>query len=277
MIEHAQKKLSMLQQAAADAMALAQAAKRQTGEIERTLALKSGRASETEIQRTLDEHERALNLQQQRYRAWQDAEGLMTRLNGWVRGLPRSVVLEPVPTPIIAMNGNPSIVVGTLRAAISKLASEHHAIRVAGPTPDDARAQIRTLVETLGKRGKPRVVSQLGAVRVDGWMGDEISHGVPVPHVISLQTICWLAPQMVTDALERELGAVPADAHALPYDQRHERLAQLEQQIAELEYEEEFLIERAQRDGVTIERRFDQSPASILDVRPAAASAKVAA
>ena len=57
---------------------------------------------------------------------------------------------------------------------------------------------------------------------------------------------------------------------------RAPRLAEIEAQIFNLEIQEEAVIERAAKDGIVIERRFDQSPASILGVQ-IAPRARVAA
>jgi hypothetical protein len=154
-----------------------------------------------------------------------------------------------------------------VRSQIVALATEFHQIKTAGRTCDDARAQINALVQSLAARGRPRMDVQRGEVRVYGWMGDEISHGVPVPHVDNLQTICWLAPHMVIDKLDEMLEALPVDAHALPISERAERLAGIEEKIFDLEIQEECVVEAAAEDGVVIPRRSDASPASILGVR----------
>ena len=55
-----------------------------------------------------------------RYRAWQDAEQLVTRVNAWLRELPRGTRLEVAPTPLITMNGAPAVAVGEIRAKIAQ-------------------------------------------------------------------------------------------------------------------------------------------------------------
>lgn len=79
-------------------------------------------------------------------------------------------------------------------------------------------------------------------------------------------------------ALYRDLEALPRNDDALPISERASKLAEIEAQIFNLETQEECLIECAHQDGIILERRHDQGPASILGVQIAKPiSARVAA
>ena len=83
-------------------------------------------------------------------------------------------------------------------------------------------------------------------------------------------------PDTVIAKLDDAIEALPRNDDALPVSDRASRLAEIEEEIALLETREECLIEHAAKDGIVIERRFDQSPASILGVQ-IAPRARVAA
>jgi hypothetical protein len=73
--ESAQRKLAVLVQAASDAMALAQAAKRQTGDVEYRLQLLiNSKADESTLAKASAAIEAARDLQQARYRAYEERE-----------------------------------------------------------------------------------------------------------------------------------------------------------------------------------------------------------
>jgi hypothetical protein len=278
MIESAQAKLALLAQAAGDARALREAAKRQADDARnRVQALINAQAGEVEIAKAAEQVERAQDLMAVRHRKYEDAEQLCTRLRSWLNELPRDVVLEPVPAPTIALNGAaPQHVVGTIRAEIAKLAAEFHTIRTAPASPDDARRQVRELVARLGKKGAPRISTQFGKLDVYGWENPAQEFG-PTFHSITIATLCWAVPDVMIARLDETLDALPRNEGALPVSERASRLAEIEAEIMLLESREEHLIERAARDGVQIERRFDQSPASVLGVKVSAASARAAA
>lgn len=266
----ATKKLAALVQAAEDARALAFAAKDRVAVLEgKVLQLVNAHAGEVELAEAEEQAERAADLQQQRYRHWQDTETLVTRVTAWLTELPRNVTLETAPAPAVAMNGSPAVVVGGLRTQIANLLAEFHQVKLAPAPLDDAKRQVRELVAMLGTKGKPTIRTQFGELHVHGWQSDE-QFG-PTFHDMTIATLCWLAPQMVIDKLDEALEALPHNDDALPLSARASRLAEIEAEIALLEIQEEVVIERAAKDGIILERRHDQSPASILGVRIATA------
>src|SRR5215204_4470045 len=134
--EVATTKLAALVQAAEDAKALAFVAKERAGVLEgKVIQLHNAHGSVADIERAMQQAEQAQELQQQRYRAWQQQEELLTRVKAWLTELPRGTQLETVPAPVANLNGAPSVVVAEIRTKIGKLVSEHHAIQIAGPTP----------------------------------------------------------------------------------------------------------------------------------------------
>ena len=123
----AQRKLQQLSQQASDAMALRDAAKEQTGDVEhRAQLLINSKASEADVAKAMAAVEAAQDLGQFRYHAWQDTESLVTRVRAWLNELPRGTQLETVLAPTVAMNGTPAIVVGGL-AYPDRLASQRGA------------------------------------------------------------------------------------------------------------------------------------------------------
>jgi hypothetical protein len=84
-------------------------------------------------------------------------------------------------------------VVGTLRSEISKLAAQHHAIKTAPAPLDDAKRQC-VLVETLSKRGTPRITTQGGTLHVHGWSPEQVTGPAPLPVII--ETLAWVDPDV---------------------------------------------------------------------------------
>jgi hypothetical protein len=271
----AQQKLAALVQAAGDAQALAFAAKDRAEVIgTKIVQLHNARASDAEIARTAALHEAAQDLQQQRYRLWQDAEQLLTRVKAWVNELPRGTLLEAVPAPAVAMNGNPSVVVGELRSNIAALISQYHLVKLASAPLEDARQQVRDLVAKMAKAGTPRLTTQFGKLVVHGW--DSQQQFGPVVHSRLVEFLAWYDPDRMIAALDREVDAQPHDDAALPLAERASKLAEIEGEIAILEQREEFVITQAAKDGIVIARRHDQSPASILGVQIVRSAARAA-
>jgi hypothetical protein len=274
--DSAAKKLAALQLAASDARALAEAARTQASVLEaKVLQLHNGAADAGTIAKAAEQHERASDLQQSRYRAWQQREELVTRLKAWLGELPRNVTLETVPLPAVDLNGqSPTTVIGTVRSEIARLAAEYHDIRTADAPLDDAKRQVRELVSALGHKGKPVIHTQFGELHVRGWSGAE-QFG-PTFHDATVAMLCWLMPDTVIARLDEALEAMPRNDDALPVAERAAKLAEIERQIFQLELQEETLISAAAKDGTVVARRPDQSPASVLEVQIVASAARAA-
>ncbi len=263
----AQRKLQQLSQQASDAMALRDAAKRQVGDAEsRAHVLINNRADEADVERAITTVEAAKDLLMDRHHKYEEAEQLCTRLQSWVRELPRGTKLETVPAPSITTNGTPAVAIAEIRAKIAALAAEFHHVKLAPPPLDDGKRQVRELVARLGAKGAPKVTNQSGVVSVYGWDNPQQIFG-PTFHDTTVATLCWLMPDTVIARLDEALEAMPHTPDALPLAQRAPRLAEIEAEIELLEGREESLIEWAHQDGVVIERRHDQSPSSVLGVR----------
>ena len=263
-------------QAAEDARALAFSAKDRVSVAQTTLVqLGNARASEQDLIRAADQVERAQELQQQRYRHWQDAEGLVTRVQSWLNEQ-RHLTFEICACPSIALNGAPAHLVGVLRSQISRLAAEHRTIKLAPAPLDDAKRQVRDLVARLGATGKPVVHTQFGQLTVHGWESAEQKG--PTFHDKTVATLCWLMPDVIIARLNEMLEQMPPTiGDVLPVQcERPAKLAEPERQVFDLECEEEATIIHAASQGIVIERRHEQSAQSILGVRIATATARAA-
>jgi hypothetical protein len=261
----ATRKLAALTQQTSDAQALREAAKRQVSDAERRVqVLINSKAGEVELAKAAEQVERARDLMVVRHRLYEEAQGLVTKLQSWLNETARGLQLEPAPTPQIENGGNPTVLIGELRSRIAELVAAFWHVKRAPAPLDDAKRQVRELVAALAEKGKPAVDIRSGTLQVKGWTAAE-EHS-PTFHSRTIATLCWLMPDVVIERLD-EIIAPLADADALPHDQRKERLAELEQQIQEAELAEEAIITKAHADGVVIPRRHDQGAASILGVR----------
>ena len=224
--ETATTKLALLAQAASDAQALALSAKKRAEDLASKLVqLGNARAGEAEIVKAAAEHEQALDLQQSRYRVWQDQEQMLAKLRSWIAELPPGTKLEAAPAPLLSVTDTPALAIAAIRREIGTLAAEHYTLKIAPAPLDDARAQIRTLVNRLASRGAPRLTTQGGQLVIHGWAPDQQT-GSPAFSRIT-EFAAWLNPDQMIAALKRDLAALPRADDALPLDQRGQRLAEL--------------------------------------------------
>lgn len=269
----ATRKLALLTQASDDARALAFSAKQRAEQLgTRIIQLRNAQAS-ADIERVLQQHKEALDLQQSRYESWQRIEQTVAKLKSWLAEQ-RDTVFEPVAAAAVETNGK---TLAGLRSRITALGTEYRDVRTSALPLADAKRQARELVAMLGQRGRPHIHEPFGRLRIAGWMGDEAGSGTPTPHSVTVEFLCWAIPDVMAARLDTVLEQTPRNPDALPLDQRAVRLAEIEQLIFQLELQEEALVEQAAASGVSLERRSDQSPASILGVRIMAAAARAAA
>lgn len=111
----------------------------------------------------------------------------------------------------------------------------------------------------------------------DGFARGAVPSATP-SSVSGEQSLRWSTgrPCAIADQTSAASSTAGSD-DALPVADRAPRLAEIEAEIGIYEHREEAVIERAAAQGIVIERRHDQSPASILGVLANPATARVAA
>jgi len=130
----------------------------------------------------------------------------------------------------------------------------------AGEQRDWLRAEIARLQKNgprlvFGSDGRPEIISpditQFTAPGV----------ALTAPSGSALRLMAALFPDELLRCLEQQIIEVPS---AVPFAVRPERIAEIEQQILRLEFEEESLIEQALAQGLEVHRRPQASPHAIL-------------
>jgi|SRR5215475_5469393 len=257
----AQVKLAQLEQAASDARMLAEGAKRQVDDLERSEAISAQSPLRDRLRAT---RESAELLQRQRYATWQDAEQLCTQVKGWVSSIPIGTVLDVVPMLRVTFTVAPRQHVLMLRQKLQRLAAEYGSILTAPTRREDSIVQAKALIAEMGLRGRPKVMADRGEFQVHLCSGQDAQGNVR--HSQVMETLCWLMPGTVLDTLTREIDTLPQTAKALATVVRKRRLAELQDEMLRLQYEEESAIVTASEDGIVIPRRIEAMPAAVLGV-----------
>jgi hypothetical protein len=266
--EPARRKLVTLMRQAEDHRALAEVERlRANGMRARVTDVRNRLAAsevESEISPELRIAEQGLQeqemLQQTRFERYSQTQRLITQINAWLASLPPTTVLVPV-TSEIRSAGNYQQQVERLRREITERKAELLKINAARAPVEDARKQVRRLVDTLSRA--PSLNTDGGKLSVPSWQ--RASFG-PAPFRDVIALLCWLDRDRIIAALDIELEKLPVDKDALPPEQRARRVSELETDIARLELEEEAVVSAASAMGLDIPRRECASPAAVLGV-----------
>jgi hypothetical protein len=266
--EPARRKLVTLMRQAEDHRALAEVERiRANGMRARVTDVRNRLAAsevESEISPELRIAEQGLQeqemLQQTRFERYSQTQRLITQINAWLASLPPTTVLVPV-TSEIRSEGNYQQQVERLRREITERKAELLKVNAARAPVEDARRQVRRLVDTLSRA--PSLNTDGGKLSVPSWQ--RASFG-PAPFRDVIALLCWLDRDRIIAALDIELEKLPVDKDALPPEQRARRVSELETDIARLELEEEAVVSAASTMGLDIPRRECASPAAVLGV-----------
>lgn len=197
---------------------------------------------------------------QTHFERYSQTQRLITQINAWLASLPPTTVLVHV-TSEIRSDGNYQWQVERLRREITERKAELLRVNAARAPVEDARTQVRRLVDTLSRA--PSLNTDGGKVSVPSWQ--HASFG-PASFRDVIAMLCWLDRDRIIAALDIELERLPVDKNALPPEQRAHRVSELETDIARLELEEEAVVSAASAMGLDIPRREFASPAAVLGV-----------
>jgi hypothetical protein len=199
-------------------------------------------------------------LQQTRFERYTQTQRLITKINAWLASLPPTTVLVPVMSEIRS-DGNYQQQVERLRREITERQAELLKVNSARAPVEDAREQVRRLVDTLSRA--PSLNTDGGKLSVPSWQRASFG-SASFRDVVAL--LCWLDRDRIIAALDIEIEKLPVDRDALLPEQRARRISELETDIARLELEEEAVISAASAMGLDIPRREFASPAAVLGV-----------
>ena len=152
-------------------------------------------------------------------------------------------------------------------ATLDKVRAELRAIRLecerveSAPAPRGERAAaIRAAVERLAERGRPVVRQEAGQTIIEHQQADSWGTSKPGP----LHTLAWLDGDRLVERLVADLPASDAGAIAAP--KRAALLTELGERMAEAERVEEALCMAAEAEGRDVVRRHDVRAGIVLSV-----------
>ena len=205
----------------------------------------------------------------------EELSGLVNAIVAFVRSVPDTHALEPVP-PAKASGGDPATALVVVRKAIAETVIELSRIRSAPPPRAEVRKGLAEYVARLVKQGKPRLVVERGKpfdVRFEDRAKD---FGVHEGYLAAV--LAWADPERFTERLEALVAEID-DKGAIPTADQQRRIAALEAELLKLGFEEEAIIEAAFAAGVDLLRRGRADPRAVLGVavaemKPMAAAAE---
>jgi hypothetical protein len=146
-----------------------------------------------------------------------------------------------------------------VRALIAKVKTTMAQLRSIPPMADEMAAAIKAYVEHTGAQYRPRL-TMTGA----GPLADFAYVNVVSP-LGPFGVACWLFPDLVTERLVSEAGALFGGG-TITAEQRTDWTRQSTEALDILERQEEALVEAMLASGQDVERRIDASPAALLQV-----------
>lgn len=268
----ARTKLADLQDAAREAESLAGATSRRISELSHAIELNP--ADPAYIANTEFEIGRLrakLSIQQRRH---QELARLVMALRTWLQQVPESAVLVDVKSSRVKLADGEthSSAIATLRDLIATLSADKRLVENAIPPLDEVKASAVAFVKQLQRRGRPRIVADYGKIEIS--FGDGAAY-TQKPEVAAI--LAWLDPAALTKRLLTEIEQQGQPGLRLSADEKAKRRAELADQINNLEFQEEALIQDALAEGQLIERRAQASAAAILGVAQATRKAATAA
>lgn len=225
-----------------------------------------GAQSEEEAEATnieLDRLDKARLLHDKRHRAFAN---LVTRLETWLRTLPRDTVLVPVRRTTVHLSKNESLpeAIARVRTEIASAQAGLSAVQSA-PLPKAALKQAaRDYVDGLTLRGRPRLNSDRNGLTIR--FDDPEAYGVS--HQSALRFLAWLHGPAMLSALERDIDIMPEQPDAMTVEGKTQQLAKGRAALEALEVREEALVASALEQGFDVLRRPDVSPSAVLGVMP---------
>ena len=267
----ARSKLTALEQSAADARALHRTATERRGKADERLLLLRQQLKTTdpdgthyrdltsEIARLDAELAHLAQQQQERSEKHHNAAQVCAEITAWLTALPPSTVLEPVTVepPKLRHGNSIASAIERLRADLTAAQHELQTIRFAPPTPAEIEQQVRDYVERQSRAGSPIVSTTHERGLAVSFFGS--SPGLPQPVIGRAAAICRaLVGSMPTSSARACSPPSPpyrAVVNPSRSPTRRRRTNELTEQIAQLEYREELLIEQAARHGLEIVRR----------------------
>lgn len=216
-----------------------------------------------------------------RQEAWQRRGAIVTAIDRYLRGIEGEIRSAP-PVAIKPVKSDRLIgEISATRSTIAKLKADRRDV-ITAPLPlSDAKQMIEAWVSAKANKARPQVyglldgrseinfigtitaMADLTVVLDAGKVFGKARGGVAYIDPVGVQ--CWLDPDRVVAALERDLAEIAGDnSKALSAADRQRREAEISADILQAERAEEALVEAALAERLDVHRRPDADPRAIL-------------
>jgi hypothetical protein len=154
-----------------------------------------------------------------------------------------------------------------VRLAISRTQGELAQVRNAPPALAEVTAQVTAQINQWAWEGNPKITFNGDTVNLH-WP-DEQKYALPgsalaAPSGGASKLLVWALREQILARLLA--GAEAATAGGIPADERARRVAQLQADLRQHEYDEEALVAQALEQGVEVYRRVDAHPFALLGI-----------
>lgn len=256
--ENVQLKLMALADAEQMALSTMHMMQRQISEAQRALSINPEGDKAPALGREIERLQRMQSDNQARHRLLAD---LNARVSHYLEVLPAHAQLEQAkPIKAKLREGETHLkVVTRIRTEIVALLSERSKVERSSPTIKEMKASAARFAVALGEPGTPRPI--IGHDKFELQFGrGVIGETEPTP----LQVLAWFSPSSVIARLEAMIDALPTPANMMTSPDRKKRLAEISDEMFELERIEQAHIEAALGDGQIIDPRPNTDPRALL-------------
>ncbi|MBZ9760663.1 hypothetical protein LB553_07195 [Mesorhizobium sp. CA8] len=238
-------------------------------------------AAKAKVDKAQAELKRLSDLHAKKQTPWRELAAMVARLERYVRDSGSSRLTAAEPMTFKLKTGDKLLGdLKAIRATISKLKADRRDVLTAPVPSSEAKAFARAWVQAEAEKAKPRLYGILdggaqaglefpvepihvnASVIIDGGSHGQARGTGGAVSAVALQ--CWMNPDAMIAALERDIAAIADDSRALDPAERAYRDNELAGQLLEAERTEEAMVEAALSERLEVKRRPDADPRAIL-------------
>lgn len=239
-----QQKVMLLLDAEQQALTAVTMTQRQIGESQKALDLNSSGDKADALAREIARLQSKQPDNQARHRLLAD---LNARVSRYLEMLPAHVQLDDAKRikPKLADGETHLKVVQRIRAELVGLIGERSRVERSSPTVAEMKAAATRFVEQLARDGTPRLIIEHGK-NFDLQFGrGVIGEDDPSP----AQVLAWIDPEAVVRRLHEQIDEAPKSTNSMTFADRKKRLAEISDELFNLERLEQTHIDAAAAEG----------------------------
>ncbi|MER8744191.1 hypothetical protein NKH54_14015 [Mesorhizobium sp. M1004] len=226
-----------------------------------------------------EEVDRVREQYEKRATVWRAHAALVDRLERYLKDIPGRIELAEPVKPSTAKGDKLLAEIKASRSTISKLKADRRDIETAPLPSSDAKAFAKAWVAAQAATAKPRLYGILDggrseiqfptqSIQVEATVvldsgGFGMARG-PAFAVDAVALQCWMNPDAMIAALERDISLIANDDRALDGATRAYKINEIDEQLLATERTEEALVDAALAEHLPVERRADVDPRAVL-------------